>query len=76
MTFKDFLLVRINWLAMTLSIIGILLNANKIIWCWPVWVLSCICWLLHVIPKREWAQILLWAAFLVSNAYGWYQWLQ
>lgn len=71
----EFLWAHINWVAVTLSIIGILLNANKMISCWPVWVSSNVCWLIYVVPKKEWAEILLWSVFAFANAYGWYQWL-
>ncbi|MDP3762871.1 MAG: nicotinamide mononucleotide transporter [bacterium] len=72
----EFLLAHINWVAVSLSIIGIFLNANKMISCWPVWIASNICWLVYVIPKNEGAEIVLWSVFALANAYGWYQWLK
>ena len=72
----EFLLTHINWIAVSLSIGGIFLNANKMISCWPVWILSNACWLIYVIPKKEGAEILLWSVFALANAYGWYQWLK
>lgn len=70
----------IEWVALLLSITGIILNANKLILCWPVWILSCIAWILYFTldQKRggrlQTAAIIMNAVFLISNIYGWIQW--
>jgi len=69
-----FIIVRINWIAVFLSIVGIILNANKLTLCWPIWILSNACWLAYSLPKKDWAYVLLWIVFSVFNGYGWYKW--
>ena len=64
----------LGWVATILSITGILLNANLIIWCWSVWILSNVFWIIWSINKKEWSQLVLWIVFLITNIYGWYQW--
>lgn len=64
----------LGWVATILSITGILLNANLIIWCWSVWILSNVFWIIWSINKKEWSQLVLWIIFLITNIYGWYQW--
>lgn len=63
-----------SWIAVSLSILGIILNARKNVWCWAVWILSNIFWLAYEIPKGEIPSIILWVVFLVMNSYGWYSW--
>lgn len=64
-----------EWIAVILSLIGMILNAKKNIWCWPIWILSDCVWLYCVAIKTyQPQQIILWIAFLISNIYGWYWW--
>ena len=64
----------ISWIASIISLIGIMLNAYKIIWCWPVWIIGNLLWLYWSYKKREWAQFILWMVFEVTNIFAWYQW--
>jgi nicotinamide riboside transporter PnuC len=69
----------IVWIASIVSILGIFLNARKIIWCWPVWIFSNFLWLFHTldIPRfihLDIATSLMWFVFLLANFYGAYLW--
>lgn len=64
----------IQWIAFTLSIIGIALNAKKNIWCWPVWIVSNGFWIYYSIQEGQFAALATWTVFLMFNFYGWYQW--
>lgn len=65
----------LGWIATSISIIGILLNANKNILCWPVWLLSNIAWILYfILVKWDLPSIVLWIVFAIFNVYGWVQW--
>jgi nicotinamide mononucleotide transporter len=64
----------IDIIATTLSIVGIILNAKKIIWCWHIWILSNIFWIIYSISTQQWSQLILWVAFLIFNFYGYFQW--
>lgn len=70
----------IQWVALFLSVVGILLNANKNIVCWPIWIASCVAWILYFRLSEKYngysqpGAILLNVIFLLSNIYGWIQW--
>lgn len=64
----------IKWIACCLSFTGIMLNSQKIILCWPVWMLGSALWAgIHY--KKDWPQFVVWAAFFLANIYGWWQWV-
>ena len=64
----------IAWIAFCLSLTGVILNAKKIIYCWPIWTLSNFFWIYHTIYVQEWAALTTWSLFLLANVYGWIQW--
>ena len=64
----------VGWVAFTISFMGILLNAYKIIWCWPVWCVANFFWIYWATKKKEWAQVWLWTTFTLANIFGWYMW--
>lgn len=64
----------IGWIASTLSIIGIVLNAKKNIWCWPIWLLSNVLWVYHCMQVGDSAALVTWIVFGAFNIYGWYNW--
>ena len=62
-------------IALILSLIGIFLNAKKIIWCWPIWISANVFWCIHFIFfVPQFTSVLLWIFFTVFNVYGWYEW--
>ena len=65
----------VGWVACAISFIGILLNAWKIIWCWPVWCVANFFWIYWAIKKKEGSQVFLWIVFTLANLYGWFMWL-
>ena len=64
----------IGWIAVICSVVGIVLNARKVIWCWAVWIISNIMWTIHALTIKDWAAVCLWIVFTGFNIYGWYQW--
>ena len=64
----------VGWIATSLSVVGIILNALKMIICWPVWIVSNFFWLYWAIKKKVWSQVWLWVVFMVFNVFGWYMW--
>lgn len=64
----------IQWIAFTLSVIGITLNAKKNIWCWPIWIVSNGFWIYYSFQEGQFAALATWVVFLGFNFYGWYQW--
>ena len=47
----------LDWIGFALTMLGIYLNANKIIYCWPIWLGSNVFWTAHFAPKKELAAI-------------------
>lgn len=64
----------IGWTATVLSIVGLVLNARKSIWCWPIWVAAASGWLLVFFHLEQWAAFTLWACYQGVNIWGWIQW--
>ena len=64
----------IGWIATVLSIIGIVLNAKKLISCWPVWLLSNVLWIIYFVNMWNPQSLILWIVFFAFNIYGWVQW--
>ncbi len=64
----------IEWFATGLNILGAVLNAYKIVWCWPIWATSSIIWLTIAVGDSREAQIVLWGVFLGTNLFGWWKW--
>ena len=65
----------IAWIAFGFTATGILFNARKSVWCWPIWIISNFFWVWHTITQGETGPILLtWMTFLFFNVYGWYKW--
>jgi nicotinamide riboside transporter PnuC len=67
-------LKTIGWIASSFSLTGTLLNAFKIIWCWPLWIFGNMFWIYWSWKKKEWSQLVLWIVFDLANMVGWYQW--
>ena len=64
----------LGWVASILSIFGIYLNAKKNIWCWYVWLVSNVGWLIYYLDKKDLPAIVLWIAFACFNVYGLIMW--
>jgi nicotinamide riboside transporter PnuC len=63
-----------GWIASALSITGVIFNAYKIIWCWPIWIIANLFWAYLAFKRKDWAQLVLWIVFTLSNLYAWYIW--
>ena len=64
----------IGWLATSLSLLGIFLNAKKIIACWWVWIVSDVAWIIYFLNPVDPQSLVLWIVFIGFNIYGWVQW--
>lgn len=67
-------MIYLGYFATLVSLIGIILNAQKNIWCWPVWLISNAGWIVYSVLQNDIPQIILWIAFSAFNVYGWIQW--
>ena len=66
---------HLDWIGFALTMLGIYFNANKIIWCWPIWLGSNVFWTAHFAPRKERAAIMMNIGLVIFSIYGWYQWL-
>jgi len=67
-------LALLGYLAATVSLAGIVLNAQKRMACWPVWLVSNIMWITYSTIEGDYPSIVLWITFSIFNIYGWWQW--
>lgn len=72
---RDKNLKIISWIASILSLIGTILNAFKMIYCWPVWIVGNFLWIYWSFKKKEWSQFILWVVFQITNIFAWYAWI-
>jgi len=64
----------LDTIATILSIAGIFLNAKKIIYCWHIWLLSNVFWIVYCFQTDQTPALIMWSVFLFSNIYGYLQW--
>ena len=69
-----FLVKRLDWWALVLSLIGIGLNTQKNIYCWPVWLFGNLLWAVYAIRSRQLSLLFMQAVFTVLDIYGCQQW--
>lgn len=63
-----------SYLASLITLLGVWLNARKLIWCWPVWIVGNVVWVIAYIPRHDWAVVLLDLVMVAANVAGWRQW--
>jgi nicotinamide riboside transporter PnuC len=73
---KDGIISKIkwDWLGVILAVTGIILNSQKIIWCWPFYMTANVFMAIHFAPKKEYPIFLLETIFFFLNIFGWYSW--
>ena len=67
-------LIAISWIAAFVSMFGVVLNSYKIIWCWPIWIVSNAIWIYYGVKTKQWSLVILWIVFTFANIFGYYQW--
>ena len=64
----------LGYVSFVLSVTGVYLNAQKKIWCWPIWIISNIGWIAQSFITKDYPSLFLWICFSFLNGYGWYKW--
>jgi len=55
----------LGYLAAFVSLMGIILNARKIMACWPIWLLSNVMWITYSGIEGDVPSIILWTTFSI-----------
>jgi len=63
-----------QWIATVLAVFGVILNNNKIIWCFPLWLVSNIICLLYHRKAELWGLVFRDIIFIILALIGWWQW--
>lgn len=64
----------LDWIALFLSVLGIILNARRKIACWAVWSASNAAWLVVAIQTNQTPLAIMQVAFIVLNIFGYRSW--
>jgi len=64
----------IDIIATILSITGVFFNAKKNIYCWYIWIMSNILWIIYSIKTDQIPALIMWIVFFFANIYGYLQW--
>ena len=67
-------LLILGYLAAVTSLVGIVLNAQKHMACWPIWLVSNVMWLTYSGIEGDVPSLILWTTFSIFNVYGWIKW--
>jgi len=65
---------KFDWLAVAFAVAGILLNSQKMILCWPAWMLSNLFFGFYFWPRKEKAMLILAVIYFCLNIFAWTQW--
>lgn len=66
----------LGWSAFIFVVVGVILNGNKNLWCWPVWVLSNVLTILYcyTLVPIAYPLIIENLVLIALNVYGWRKW--
>ena len=66
--------IKWDWIGIVFAIAGIVLNSQKMIMCWPAYMISNIFMGIHFLPKKEYPYLFLLTVYFLLNIFGWYSW--
>ena len=64
----------IAYFATALSLVGVILNIHKSVWCFRIWAFTNTWWMIYDIYKQAYAQALLFAVYVALAIYGLIKW--
>jgi nicotinamide mononucleotide transporter len=65
-----------QWIATALNLIGLIINAKKSPWCWPLWIVGSMIFMFIFATQKDWATFSLFAGYQIINIYGLYEWIK
>ena len=66
--------IKLDWFGVVFAIAGIVLNSQKIIYCWPCFMLSNVFFGFHFDHKKEKAYFVLLIVYFALNIFAWTEW--
>lgn len=64
----------IGWILSVLSVAGTIMNARKMLLCWPVWLVANTGWTVLAYLRNDMPQVALWTVYNLVAIYGWWHW--
>ena len=64
----------LDWIGLVINLLGVWLNGNRNILCWPVWIIGGFVWTFHWIPLDQSAAIVMTFCYMGFNIWGWRKW--
>ena len=64
----------IGWSGAIYVVVGYSLNANHIVYCWPIWVLGNAMIATYSCHKKAYSTMVMSLVILIMNIYGWISW--
>jgi len=66
---------KLSWIFTTLAVIGSLANIQKLWWCFVIWTICNVYFIIHNIIRREKALAVLFFIYLIISVWGMINWL-
>ena len=63
-----------DWIAMIFTLIGVFFNIQKSLWCWPIWIVANIFWIIYWISLWQIPALIVIIVYTIANIYGWIVW--
>lgn len=67
---------NLEWIAVVVTAISVWLTGRRLVWCWPIGLLSVALYGVVFFQARLYSDVLLQLAFALFQAYGWWYWLR
>ena len=64
----------IGWSGAVYVVVGYSLNANHIVYCWPIWILGNGMITAYSYHKKAYSTMVMSLIILIMNIYGWISW--
>ena len=61
----------LSWILTTIALLGAYFNARQYRICWPLWWCSNCGYVALSLSRGQWAEVILFGAFLVTSIMGW-----
>ncbi|MCC6425679.1 MAG: nicotinamide mononucleotide transporter [Phycisphaerales bacterium] len=64
----------IGWIATIATFLGVYLTGSNTLWCWPVYLLSNVLWIVYGLTEQQMPLIAMHSMLMVLNIAAWNKW--